>query len=74
MLQHAVVGLGTNPVAPLRLDNADGPSSSKMVSLADLHVNGGASVTPQHTMDTQVRFLRESVVLLPWCLHRGGER
>ena len=38
-LVHPVVGLATTPMAPLRVDSLDAPSSAKMVSLADLHVN-----------------------------------
>jgi hypothetical protein len=42
VLQSAVVPVATTPMnmGPLRLENTEGPpSSGKMVSLADLHVN-----------------------------------
>ncbi len=41
-LQHPVAGMATTPksIGPLRLDSGgDPPSSGKMVSLADLHIN-----------------------------------
>ena len=55
-LQHPVVGVVNTPlpVGPLRLDSIDGPpSSGKMVSLADLHINTTPAATLR-TIDVQV--------------------
>ena len=56
-LQHPVVAVATTPMqlGPLRLDSIDPPSSGKMVSLADLHVNTKTPATTPANHDTQVR-------------------
>ena len=56
-LQPAVVPVATTPlnIGPLRLDSMDGPpSSGKMVSLADLHVNANAPGIGRGNPDTHV--------------------
>jgi len=56
-LQPAVVPVAATPLnmGPLRLDSMDGaPTSGKMVSLADLHVNTNTPGTGPGLPDTQV--------------------
>jgi hypothetical protein len=58
-LQPAVVPVATTPLnmGPLRLDSMDGaPSSGKMVSLADLHVNTNTPSTGPGLPGTQVSY------------------